>query len=55
MRRIGVLQPAAADDAVIQERNAAFLLALQQLGWTVGRNLQMDYRWGVDQHGSLLI
>jgi putative ABC transport system substrate-binding protein len=48
MRRIGVLVPAAADDAVTQERIAAFLLALQQLGWTVGRNLRIDYRYGDD-------
>jgi ABC-type uncharacterized transport system substrate-binding protein len=28
-----------------QERNAAFLQGLQQLGWTVGQNIQLDYRW----------
>ncbi len=44
MRHIGVLMP-RADDPVLQERNAAFLQALQQLGWTVGRNLRIDYRW----------
>jgi hypothetical protein len=37
--------PAAADDAVVQARNAAFLQGLQQLGWTVGRNVRIDYRW----------
>jgi putative ABC transport system substrate-binding protein len=45
MRRIGVLMPLVADDPISQNRNAAFLQALQQLGWTVGRNLQIDYRW----------
>ena len=40
MRRIGVLLPAAADDAVYQTRMAAFLGALQQLGWTDGRNVR---------------
>ena len=45
MRHIGVLTAGAADDPVLQERNAAFLQALQQLGWTVGRNLRIDYRW----------
>jgi putative tryptophan/tyrosine transport system substrate-binding protein len=45
MRHIGVLISGAADDPVLQERNAAFLQALQQLGWTVGRNLRIDYRW----------
>jgi putative ABC transport system substrate-binding protein len=44
MRRIGVLS-ALADDAVAQARNAAFLQGLQQLGWTVGRNVRIDYRW----------
>jgi putative ABC transport system substrate-binding protein len=45
MRHIGVLMTGAAGDPVLQERNAAFLQALQQLGWTVGRNLRIDYRW----------
>jgi putative tryptophan/tyrosine transport system substrate-binding protein len=45
MRHIGLLTPGAADDPVSQERSAAFLQALQQLGWTVGRNLRIDYRW----------
>ena len=45
MRRIGVLMPLAADDAIAQARNAAFLQGLQQLGWTVGQNIQIEYRW----------
>jgi putative tryptophan/tyrosine transport system substrate-binding protein len=45
MRRIGVLMTVAADDPEAQPRNAAFLQALGELGWTVGRNLQIDYRW----------
>ena len=45
MRRIGVLLPAAADDAVYQTRMAAFLRGLQQLGWTDGRNVRIDTRW----------
>jgi putative tryptophan/tyrosine transport system substrate-binding protein len=45
MQRIGVLIAAVGDEAVVQERNAAFLQALQQLGWIVGRNLQIDFRW----------
>ena len=36
----------AADDPEGQARNAALLQALQPLGWTVGRNLRIDYRWG---------
>jgi putative tryptophan/tyrosine transport system substrate-binding protein len=35
-----------ADDAVSQGRLTAFVQSLQELGWTVGRNLQIDYRWG---------
>jgi putative ABC transport system substrate-binding protein len=45
-RRIGVLTPFAADDPEAQARVAAFIHALQELGWTDGRNLRMDIRWG---------
>jgi len=45
MRRVGALMPFAANDPQAQERNAAFLQGLQQLGWTVGQNIQIDYRW----------
>ena len=45
MRRIGVLMNVAADDAEGQGRVAAFQQALQQLGWTDGRNVRIDYRW----------
>ena len=45
MRCVGVLLPAAADDAVYQTRLAAFLGGLQQLGWTDGRNVRIDTRW----------
>ena len=44
MRRIGVLLPAAADDSEWQARVGAFLQSLQQLGWTDGRNVRIDYR-----------
>jgi putative ABC transport system substrate-binding protein len=46
MRRIGVLTPFAADDAEGNARLTAFAQALQQLGWTVGQNVRIDYRWG---------
>jgi len=45
MRRIGVLMPYAKDNPEGQARNAAFLQELQKLGWTEGRNLQIEYRW----------
>src|SRR5262247_2082606 len=44
MWRIGVLIPYAADDPEGQARIAAFLQGLQQLGWTEGRNVRIDYR-----------
>jgi ABC-type uncharacterized transport system substrate-binding protein len=46
MRRIGVLMNLAADDPEAPVRLAALLQGLQQLGWTVGQNVQIDYRWG---------
>jgi putative ABC transport system substrate-binding protein len=45
MRRIGVLTGAAANDPEGQARLAAFLQGLQELGWSVGRNLRIDIRW----------
>ena len=45
MRRIGVLMNTVADDPVGQTRIAAFLQGLQELGWSVGRNVQIDTRW----------
>lgn len=46
MRRVGVLMNLSADDVEAQPRLAAFEQALQQLGWVVGRNVQVDFRWG---------
>jgi len=45
MRRIGVLMNLAPDDAEGQARLAAFLQGLQEAGWAVGRNAQIDIRW----------
>jgi putative ABC transport system substrate-binding protein len=45
MRRIGVLMNVAADDPEAEARNASLMQGLQELGWTVGGNLQIDYRW----------
>ena len=45
MRRIGVLMSTAADDPEGKARIAALLGGLQQLGWTDGRNAQIEVRW----------
>ena len=45
MRRIGVLLPATADNREFQARLGAFLQGLQQSGWSIGRNVQIDTRW----------
>jgi putative ABC transport system substrate-binding protein len=45
MRRIGVLMGLTADDPEGQRYIAALLKGLQDLGWTPGRNLQIEYRW----------
>jgi putative tryptophan/tyrosine transport system substrate-binding protein len=46
IRRVGVIQTTAAGDPQGQARNAALLQGLQQLGWTEGRNLRIETRWG---------
>ena len=46
VRRIGVLTGGTADNPAQQARLAAFQQVLQQLGWTDGSNLRIDYRWG---------
>jgi putative tryptophan/tyrosine transport system substrate-binding protein len=46
MRRIGALLPVPANDAEGRSRLTTFAQALQQLGWTVGQNIHIDYRWG---------
>ena len=49
MRRIGVLMHLAADDPEGQARHAAFLQGLQQSGWSAGRNVRIDTRWGASE------
>jgi putative tryptophan/tyrosine transport system substrate-binding protein len=46
MRRIGMLNTFAADDQEGHARVAAFLQALQPFGWTIGRNVRVEQRWG---------
>src|SRR6476646_8740018 len=49
MRRIGVLMHLAADDQEGQARHAAFVQGLQQSGWSAGRNVRIDTRWGTSE------
>jgi putative ABC transport system substrate-binding protein len=54
LRRIGVLMN-SEDDPQGQARLSVFQQALQQLGWTEGRNVRIDTRWGandVDRAGT---
>ena len=53
VRRIGVLYILGTDDQEAHARNAVFEQSLQQLGWTVGRNLQIDYRLAGGDPGRL--
>src|SRR5262245_20616789 len=46
MRRVGVISTLPADDPEGTARTTAFLQTLQELGWTDGRNLRIDIRWG---------
>jgi putative ABC transport system substrate-binding protein len=46
MRRVGVLLPAVANDPEYQARVGAFMQALALLGWTDGRNVRIEMRWG---------
>ena len=56
MRRIGVLLPSAANDPESMSRVTAFLQGLQELGWTDGRNVRIEFRWGAgdaEQYGKI--
>jgi putative tryptophan/tyrosine transport system substrate-binding protein len=46
VRRIGVLMNVAAADPQGQAQLVAFQQGLQQLGWSEGRNVRIDTRWG---------
>src|SRR5262245_13770991 len=45
MKRVGMLMSVAESDPEAQDWLVAFREGLQQLGWTDGRNIQIDYRW----------
>jgi len=46
MRRIGVLMAHPESDPEFQDYAGAFREGLQNLGWTEGRNIRFDFRWG---------
>jgi putative ABC transport system substrate-binding protein len=48
MRHIGILMNRAASDPEGQARVVAFKQGMQQLGWSEGRNIELDPRWGED-------
>ena len=55
VRRLGVLMPEAENDAQSQAQVRALEHGLTQLGWSPGKNLQIDYRWAAgDLHGTRL-
>jgi len=46
VRRVGILMPGDENDPDGKRRYSAFTQALADLGWTDGRNVRMDLRWG---------
>ena len=46
VRRNGVLMFLAPDEPEARPRMVAFVDGLQRLGWTEGRNIQIESRWG---------
>src|SRR5262245_37761381 len=52
-RRIGVLLNLASDDQEGQTRLVAFEQGLGHLGWSIGGNLRIDYRWGAGDADSI--
>ena len=53
MRRIGVLSLLAETDSEAQVDDAAFRKRLTDLGWTDGRNIRVDSRWGAGNVGRV--
>src|SRR4051794_4836445 len=53
IRRIGVLINLAADDPESQARIGAFLQGMQELGWVIGHNVRIEYRWSTGNAATL--
>ena len=53
MRRIGVLMNTAAGDQEGKAGVAAFRQILRQSGWDIGRDVQIDIRWGENNEDQI--
>ena len=52
-RRVGVLMPYAENDSETSPRVTALRQGLLELGWTEGRNVQLEYRWSASDADSM--
>jgi putative ABC transport system substrate-binding protein len=53
LRRVAILEGIAKDTPGGQERYTAFLEAFEQLGWTSGRNVRIEVRWGEGDEAAI--
>ena len=53
VRRIGMFMPYDENDPLAKSQLSAFTQALADLGWTDGRNMRIDLRWGGDDINRL--
>jgi putative ABC transport system substrate-binding protein len=49
LRLVGVLLPASAENSEFQARFGAFLQAMQEAGWIIGRNVRIEVRWATNR------
>jgi putative ABC transport system substrate-binding protein len=52
VRWIGAMMLRPDGDAIAREQTTVLEQSLAKLGWTVGRNLAIDYRWGINEFGE---